>query len=246
MSKRRCIGRKTQGIGRLIDHCEQRQMLSAVSASYDGTDNNIGNPEWGSTDVELIRLSQAEYEDGYSNPSGYGRPSARHISNQIAAQDQSIANDRNMTDFVWIWGQFLDHDIDLTEGAEPHEEFNIQVPTGDPHFDPFGTGNQEIGLNRSVYVKDAESSDGLQQQINQITAFIDGSVVYGSDQDRAHALRTFSGGRMKTSAGDLLPFNEAGLPNAGGPGSNLFSGRRYPSQRKCSFVFNAHAVCSRA
>jgi Ca2+-binding RTX toxin-like protein len=205
-----------------VESFEQRQMLSAISAAIDGTGNNVENPDWGSTDVELLRLAGEEYSDGVSSPSGDDRVSAREVSNAIASQEESVLNDRNLTDFVWIWGQFIDHDIDLTEGADPEEEFNIQVPTGDAYFDPFATGSVEIGLNRSVYVDGEESSNGLRQQINQITAFLDGSVVYGSDQERADALRTFSGGLLKTSDGDLLPFNEDGLANAGGPSSSLF------------------------
>jgi hypothetical protein len=37
-------------------------------------------------------------------------------------------------------------------------------------------------------------------------------MVYGSDATRAAALRTMTGGMMKTSAGDLLPFNTDNLP----------------------------------
>jgi hypothetical protein len=56
---------------------------------------------------------------------------------------------------------------------------------------------------------------GIREQVNAITAWIDGSMVYGSDVERARALRTLDGtGRLATSAGDLLPFNEHGLPNA--------------------------------
>ena len=46
--------------------------------------------------------------------------------------------------------------------------------------------------------------------------------MYGSDAERAAALRTFEGGQLKTSEGDLLPFNEDGLPNAGGTSADLF------------------------
>ena len=75
-----------------------------------------------------------------------------------------------------------------------------------------------IGMDRSEYdPSTGDSLDDPRQQVNSITAFIDGSAVYGSDQERADALRTFEGGRLKTSDGDLLPFNEAGLDNAGGP-----------------------------
>jgi hypothetical protein len=48
-------------------------------------------------------------------------------------------------------------------------------------------------------------------------------MVYGSDPTRAAALRTLDGtGRLKTSSGNLLPFNTGGLPNEGGPAPTLF------------------------
>lgn len=206
---------------------EVRQMLSAVmsnveAASIDGVGNNVENEDWGSTDVELIRLTEADYADGIEAPSGEDRPNAREISNAIVSQEESVLNDRQLTDYLWIWGQFLDHDIDLSEGADPAEDFSVAVPIGDPLFDPFGTGTVEIPLSRTAYVDADESSDGQRQQINQITSFLDGSVVYGSDEERASELRTHEGGLLKTSEGDLLPFNEAGLENAGGTSETLF------------------------
>jgi hypothetical protein len=47
---------------------------------------------------------------------------------------------------------------------------------------------------------------------------LDGSNVYGSSQARADALRTTSGGRLKSGAGNLLPFNTLGLDNGTPPG----------------------------
>ena len=54
-------------------------------------------------------------------------------------------------------------------------------------------------------------------------AFIDASMVYGSDAARAAELRTMSNGELKTSANGLnLPYNTNGLPNAGGTGADFF------------------------
>ena len=58
------------------------------------------------------------------------------------------------------------------------------------------------------------SEPNPRQQINQITAYLDGSVVYGSDATRTAALRTFQGGALKTSTGNLPPLNVDLLPNA--------------------------------
>ncbi len=193
--------------------------------SIDGSGNNITNPTWGETDTELLRLVSPAYEDGLSVPRGddpSSLPSARAISNAVSAQSSSVPNSVHASDWLWQWGQFLDHDLDLTGAASPAEPFNIAVPTGDVFFDPFNTGTQEIDLNRSNFVTDG---NGVRQQVNQITAYIDASNVYGSDSTRAAFLRSGTDGQLKTSTGDLLPFNTAGLPNAndiGLPDASLF------------------------
>ena len=56
------------------------------------------------------------------------------------------------------------------------------------------------------------STPNPRQQPNQISSYLDGSVIYGSDATRAAALRLFQGGKLKTSTGDLPPLNTAGAP----------------------------------
>ena len=43
------------------------------------------------------------------------------------------------------------------------------------------------------------------EQINILTSYIDGSVVYGETEERSNALREFIDGKLKTGPGDLLP-----------------------------------------
>jgi len=183
----------------------------------------VENPAWGSTNSQLLRYVAPGYKNGIAQPSGADRPNAREISNSVAAQENPIYNEKRASDFIWQWGQFIDHDITLTLD-NPEEPFNIPVPTGDPYFDPQGTGTQVIFLNRSVYdPATGGSSNNPRQQINQLTAYIDASMIYGSDPIRARALRTLDGtGRLKTSPGNLLPFNTGGLPNLGGSDPTLF------------------------
>ena len=198
---------------------EEDDFLSLFFRTISGANNNLLNPEWGSAGDILIRLADNDYEDGVSEPAGANRPSARVVSNGVVAQSESIKNDANFSDYIWQWGQFIDHDLDLTDPDPSNESFPISVPSGDPFFDPFNTGMQFIPLTRSLF----KVESGVRQQENEISAFIDASMVYGSDRERALELRTLDGtGRLKVSSGNLLPFNTNGLPNAGGTGSNFF------------------------
>jgi hypothetical protein len=194
--------------------------------TIDGSENNLESPEIGSTFEHLIRLTPADYGDGIASLAGEGRKSAREISNIVVAQEEDIPNTSRLSDYLWQWGQFLDHDIDLTDGIDPPEPANIAVPLGDPFFDPNSTGTQEIAFNRAIYdLETGTDFNNPREQENEITAWIDASNVYGSDEVRANALRTLDGtGRLKISDGNLLPFNTDGLANAGGDSAELFLG----------------------
>ncbi len=184
--------------------------------SYDGQGNNPLNQQWGAAQTDYLRdVSGAHYSDGIATPAGANRPSARLISNMLAAQgDVSTKDEQGLSTAIYEFGQFLDHDIGLAKGGSS-ESFDILVPTGDPYFDPMSSGTALIYMDRSSY----DSNTGVtkpREQINTVTAFIDASHIYGSDATRAAWLRTFSGGQLKervTAAGRLLPLNDGTLAN---------------------------------
>ncbi|WP_404306882.1 peroxidase family protein [Neorhodopirellula lusitana] len=194
--------------------------LASDIRSIDGTGNNLANPDYGSADTELLRVADNDYADGISEPTGEDRPSAREISNTLSAADpDGTTNDRNLSSFVFAWGQFLDHDIDLS--LEPEDEadaisFDIEVPDGDALFDPFNTGEETISLTRSGFAEGTgTSTDNPAEQVNSITAWVDGSQVYGSDQATSDSLREFVGGRLLITDDGLLPTDENGSIMAG-------------------------------
>ena len=195
--------------------------------NIDGTDNNISNPSYGSAGSDLIRLSEFDYEDGFSEPRGGDPsvlPSPRAISNAVSAQTFSIPNAKGVSDWVWQWGQFLDHDLSLSPSGT--ESFNIPVPQGDEFFDPFNTGTAEISLNRSESNTDGS---GVRQQFNEITAYIDASNIYASESTPTNFLRSNDGtGKLRATTADngekLLIKNTDNLENetGGSPNSEDF------------------------
>ncbi len=185
--------------------------------SFDGEGNNLDFPTRGMAGTALLKLAPTSYADGISTPTTT-RPNARTVSNLVFAQAESIPNSTQASDILWQWGQFIDHDITLSPD-NLEEPFPVPVPQGDPIFDPEGSGQKTIHLDRSVFDPSTGTSrQNIRRQTNAITAFIDASQVYGSDENRALALRTNDGtGRLKTShEGRFLPYNEDGLDNEGG------------------------------
>ena len=170
----------------------------------DGSNNNRTHPDYGTTGSTFMSISGYDYGDGISTPNDSDRPNVRDVSNVLFAQSGDIYNHSGMSNFLWIWGQFLDHDINLTR--EGHSEsYDIDVPMGDAYFDPYYTGSQTISFTRSDYAEGTGTDeDNPRLQVNEITAFIDASNVYGSTAEVEAALRG-DGGKLKMSAGDLLP-----------------------------------------
>lgn len=201
-----------------LEGLEDRTLMAGDIRTIDGTGNNLAHTEWGSTGEQFIRKGNlVAYADGISTPAGASRPSARAVSNAVADEGtERDLSDRNLSAMIYAWGQFLDHDLDLTNSATPAEAFPVAVPTGDAYFDPASTGTKTIPLSRSQYdPATGTSRTNPRQQVTSITSWIDGSMIYGSDEATANSLREFAGGRMKQSANGLLPTDATGFFMAG-------------------------------
>ena len=188
--------------------------------SMDGSGNNETDPMAGATFHSFQRMTYADYGDGIASMAGPLRKSPREISNIVIDQaGQSYPNTFGTSDFLWQWGQFIDHDTTLgDEVLSDDRSFDIPVPAGDPYFDPAASGDKVIRFDRAIYDPETGTDPGNpRQQMNELTSWIDGSMVYGNNDARAEALRTMDGtGRLRTSRGGLLPFNTDNLPNANG------------------------------
>lgn len=110
-----------------------------------------------------------------------------------------------------VWGQFLDHDITATalnqgQNGEPieccngnhnltrHPEcFPVEIGPEDPFY-------KQYRVTCMNFVRSAPARKGKlgpREQMNQASAFIDGSVVYGTTDEKQRQLRTMEGGKLK-------------------------------------------------
>lgn len=185
--------------------------------SYDGSANNLSHPDWGKINTALLRKADSAYADGISSLAtrGPNNPNPRVVSNNICKNIGDIPNSLRLTDMCWIWGQFLDHEIDLTESGAETADIVTPSVTEDPEEEYPG---RTISFHRSVSVP----LSSPREQPNQISSYVDATNVYGYDTERGYALRRLDGtGKLTTTFADngeeLLPYNLIGMPNASPP-----------------------------
>ena len=154
------------------------------------------------------------------------RPSARVISNATSKLDkgETDPSPNGLTAINWAFGQLINHDLNLARLSET--SFNIDIPQNDANFTPNipptptinrqKDGGLEFEFPRNAFesgtgvVKDGKSEPG--EVPNDLTHWLDLSVVYGSDEELAKSLRSFNQGRLKvfseeteSTSDDLMP-----------------------------------------
>ena len=230
--------------------CSDESVMKYRTA--DGTCNNLENPTYGAADTEFRRLILPQYEDGISSPRGWMQstgsplfagpfsppnPSPRVVSVGIV-QDRPEVEER-YTHILMQWGQFMDHDLDLAPEFEHCPEGCIVDDTLTCAPFPVPNDDQSImvtrvdadsrachSFRRSLPACDEAAPTELssREQINAITAYIDGSQVYHHNEQVMNDLI-----RDRSSGKGLL---RTGLPVPGKTSSNYYK------------VFTPHA-CAR-
>ncbi len=179
-----------------------------------GSGVNSAQPDWGQAGTLLGRVTNSSHDPNASWMGLTDLPNPREISNIVCAQNEVINDERGLSDFNWLWGQFITHEIDFTltqngrvgENVTP-EAADIDIDEDDPIMG--APGGSKMRFFRSLYVN-VTDENGMEhrEHPNSITTWIDGSIVYGSSDETTNWLRTFESGKLKVSEnefGDLLP-----------------------------------------
>ncbi|KAG8229093.1 hypothetical protein J437_LFUL009562 [Ladona fulva] len=169
-----------------------------------------------------------------------GLPGSRIVSSQFVGASTHSHASQEYTMSLMQWGQFLDHDlthtpisrgsnqagisccrdrkvIPTTSNLRHPDCYPISIPLGDPFFGRFREECMEFV--RSLAAPRPQCNFGPREQMNQITGYLDGSNVYGSNLETQRALRELSGGRLRiqrsnppTDVTQPLPFDKGLLP----------------------------------
>ena len=173
--------------------------------SLDGRGNNELHPNWGRANTLYLRLAPPDYRDGISRMEG--GPSPRYVSNRVFNDGgQNLFSENGVSQWGWVWGQFVDHDIGL-RNEQPGESAPIAFNTNDP-LEAFTDDLGAIAFSRTP----AAPGTGVatpRQQVNTLSSFIDASNVYGVDPARLAWLRL---GPVDSSGAPLMLTDDGYLP----------------------------------
>jgi len=173
--------------------------------SLDGRGNNELHPNWGRANTLYLRLAPPDYRDGISRMEG--GPSPRYVSNRVFNDGgQNLFSENGVSQWGWVWGQFVDHDIGL-RNEQPGESAPIAFNTNDP-LEAFTDDLGAIAFSRTP----AAPGTGVatpRQQVNTLSSFIDASNVYGVDSARLAWLRL---GPVDSSGAPLMLTDDGYLP----------------------------------
>jgi len=171
-----------------------------------GTGNNVARPELGSVGGPLLRATPHSYgsDDGsvwdLPEEAGGTLPNAREISNEIMAQadNEEFPNAFNANEYLQFFGQFYTHDSARTRTANTESIAVEGLPNN---------------FNRDAFFIDGQ---GVRQHINNQTAFLDLSQVYGTSAAMVDLLRAENSPKLLLGANDeLLPTAQEVADNHG-------------------------------
>lgn len=178
--------------------------------NLDGRGNNRANPTWGQAGLPYSRVAATRYADGRSQP--FPGPNARRVSNRMFNDiAQNVFSERQVTQWGFVWGQFLDHTFGLREGrlsTDPDGEVaNIPFDPNDP-LEQFENDTNVLGFVRS-FPTPGTGVNNPRQQNNTVDSYIDASAVYGNTNQRLDWMRegTVDGNPANNGARLLLQNN---------------------------------------
>ena len=178
----------------------ESDVLTAVR-TLDGSGTNVAHAAWGQAGTPYVRLGPANYADGVA--AMQGGPAPRRISNRVFNDvGQNLFSENKVSQWGWVWGQFIDHDIGLRDET-PAENAPIPFDSGDP-LEQFANDLGQMAFNRTPAAPGTGTGpSNPRQQINTNSSEIDASQIYGGTAARLAWLKAPNGYDLYLPNGDL-------------------------------------------
>lgn len=121
--------------------------------------------------------------------------------------NEGLGSKNNRTALLAFFGQVVTNEIVMaSESGCPIELYKIEIEKCDEVFDSECKGNRFIPFHRAGYDRETgQSSNSPREQINHVSAWIDGSFVYSVSEAWLNAMRSFVNGTMLTDKGGTMP-----------------------------------------
>ncbi|KAJ6635870.1 Peroxidase [Pseudolycoriella hygida] len=225
-----CLTQKQQCTTLPTNVCSQDSRFRTAN----GACNNRLNPKWGMANTPYGRFQPANYDDGIyevrkSVVNGEELPAPRFITNSIRRSPFSCVPKRLANHGGVMFGQFIAHDHGMRRMFQARDGGRIRScctkdyskplspqPFGCHAFeysedDPFlkevapdaNIGCMNFVRSQMIFPNDCKL--GPAAAVNLATHYLDLSPVYGSEESIIKSLRSFSSGKLKTNANNVLP-----------------------------------------
>ncbi|WKX96698.1 hypothetical protein Q1695_012829 [Nippostrongylus brasiliensis] len=222
--------------------CNKNLCYHLMYRTLDGTCNNLEKPMQGAAFRQYIRHFPPMYDDGVGEPISsikISRPTARESNRVMLSSAQSVVHDK-FNNLMMQFGQFMSHDMAKTT-LQPSAQCTSCNPIKSKCMpilitpsDPNSSFRQKqcLKVSRSAPICHVTP----REQLNENTAYIDGSMIYGSSPKDLHKFREGRTGLLKMSRFNnqiVLPFDQSKCPHkdkctasftAGDIRANLFVG----------------------
>ncbi|KAI7811828.1 dual oxidase 1 [Triplophysa rosa] len=174
----------------------------------DGWYNNLAYHGRGAANSALVRLLPAQYADGVYQPRQEPNlPNPRRISNTAMSGQSGLLSHKNRTVLSVAFGYHVWSEISESRRPGcPPEFMHIEVQKDDPVFGSNSSKPVLLPFQRAAWDDSTgKSPNNPRAQLNHVTAWTDGSSIYGSSSSWCDALRMFSRGLLASGSSPDMP-----------------------------------------
>ena len=183
-----------------------RNMTNIQYRTANGACNNLAKPWLGISVSPMKRINNVNsaYADAAGNPrskavSGKPLPNARDVARAVMFPKDSF---HNSTVFHTLFGQMVAHDISLSPQPQDATGRNMEcfchdvnnplcIVTGIPSDDTINSNQACFALPRTTSTNlNWNCMTGFREQINRLTAWLDLSEIYGTNDAKMNSLRS--------------------------------------------------------